>query len=239
MTLGDSIDDLDRNARAVAEGINRVVREQNDARASFLCVLRARGTARWIDSILHGYRSDDLTMVAPPRSAWLSGFAKLEPMPHQRAAFLGVLAVRVDAYRGWGLWGGRAPGGWACFRVAGRGDGWPPGWSHRGTRAEAEAGAVAFRLEFPGSAYTVVPFDADREPVGVMARPSPAQVAVLDHVDRFHTINRLPFFSRTTTGACHDRGWVMHVAGESAMRLTKVGAEVLAKWRHMVPERGR
>lgn len=135
----------------------------------------------------------------------------------RRARLTALLTVRVDAARGWGVWGGRPPGGWA-----------PVVWQrneYAGTRAEAEEIAAVLRRENPDCNYQVVGYDPTRDPIGVFAQASDAQLQLLDYVRRFGDTSRLPQFGRSTRDAVFARGWVTYSDGRC--RLTKVGAAVL------------
>lgn len=148
-----------------------------------------------------------------------------------RTMLVEVLSHRVDSARGWGVWGGRPPGGWASLRVAGAGT-LGQGYDYCGTLAEAEAGAAVLARENPpwregchDCRYEVVPYDPARDPIGVFAQASDAQLQLLDYVRRFGDTSRLPQFGRSTRDAVFARGWVTYSDGRC--RLTKVGAAVL------------
>jgi len=126
----------------------------------------------------------------------------------------------------WGLWGGRTPGGWACFRMeAGE-------WGYIGTRKQAAAGAELFKREGAPWAYTPVLFDPAREPEGVVDRPTAAQAKAL----RIAAKGRHPACGfaparESTMDALWRRGWYMFDVCDGVhaeVRITKAGRASLA-----------
>lgn len=120
----------------------------------------------------------------------------------------------------WGIWGGRKPGGWCMFRVAGVFPG-----AHVGTREEAEAGLDVFLIEMKKYGYSpsefsyeLVPFDPAKLPeADEKTVPSKVQADVLLALTGadYDAFNRLlsPGSSgtrpkRSTMDSLRDRGWL-------------------------------
>lgn len=132
---------------------------------------------------------------------------------------------------GYGLWGGFGPGGWCRFRVASGGD--HLGYAVEGTEAEAIAAKAAFEKEFvsdetkASAAYTVMPFDPNREPAATPGMPTPAQRKLLEYVGRTGSVDSWPRPARATLTAVIDRGWVMWTTAGPGARLTRAGIVAL------------
>lgn len=141
-----------------------------------------------------------------------------------------------DEDRGWALWNG-PPGAWCMFKVNTDVIG---GYSHVGTRQEAEAGREQFQRErgsnwvTDGRTYEIVRYDMSREPIGLAGRPSTAQHRALVLIGQGASCGRSAINTgrvrRETLQALKDRGWVYYPPHVGDFVLTALG-RILAEAR--------
>lgn len=142
----------------------------------------------------------------------------------------------------YGLWGGRAPGGWCTFASSLGGD--RLGYSTSGTQADAEAGREVFVSENANRSdlhYEVVVFDPAREPAAdEVAVPTKAQAVFLQELKRIGDYNRaarsarsgLPNVRSATLEAVDRRGWTFGYpeGHDMQIRVTPAGMRALERY---------
>ena len=128
--------------------------------------------------------------------------------------------------RSWGVWGGRAPGGWCEFGVVDDGS---FSFSHVATRERASAVAAQLAGENPAWSYEAVPYDAAREPAAASTPPTLAEFDALVAIDRNGSSSVVcEVVPGDTLNALQDQGWVMLIPGNGGRyRATRVGAAFL------------
>ena len=144
----------------------------------------------------------------------------------------------------YGLWGGRAPGGWCLFASSLGGD--RLGYSVSGTQVDAEAGRAVFVSEKANRSdcqYEVVVFDAAREPVAdEVTTPTKAQAVFLQELKRIGDYNRavrsrghrmhMHTVRRATLEAVMNRGWIFGYpeGHDMQIRVTPAGMRALERF---------
>ncbi len=138
----------------------------------------------------------------------------------------------------WGVWGGRAPGGW-CHGTA-----FGPGYTRMaGTKEEAQRVREEFIVENNGYSYEVCQFDSTREPIAVEKLPTPAQFEILEIIHRGEDPYTPPpkkerywANNRRSIHAVIESGWVMKNVSEDGMDkiphfiLTKAGIAAMTRY---------
>lgn len=135
----------------------------------------------------------------------------------------------------YGVWGGRAPGGWCpIFSV----DGADLSSAYLGTQEQAEKQAAELRRDYPNHTYTVDAFDPAREPAAVDGKPTAAQRRGLEQLRRIiaskYSDNAwYRQVARSTATALRDRGWIfsriIDDGAETRLVVTAAGQRALER----------
>ena len=151
---------------------------------------------------------------------------------------VGKIDSRVMVY---GLW----HEGWCTFRTTRNPD--HIGYGHSGTAEEVELGRQQFINDGQDpAAYAVATFDPERDPTAIEGQPTPAQLDMLEYVERAWTINRWPMPKnwRTTAAVLSRNGWFTSNVGpdgqevpKRVMRLTPAGLRALRAGREAGSEK--